>query len=481
MERKSIKLNYLFNATYQVFILITPLITTPYLSRVLQPDGIGRVSYVESIVSNFALVAVMGISIYGQREISYVQDDITKRSEVFWNVKILSFIISGLTILAYILFAVIQKENFLLYFILTLNLISIFIDVDWFFQGMEDFAKTVTRNAVCKILLIVYIFVFVKDKNDLPFYVLGCGLSAVLGSASLWIYLPKYVKKIPFCKLHPFKDFKVVWALFIPTIATQVYTVLDKTMIGLITKNSFENGYYEQSQKIVRLALTLVTAISAVMMPRMGYLFKKKKYDEVYAYMYRGYRFVWFLGFPLCLGIIMTARNFVPWFFGMGYDKVVPNLFVQSIIIPVVGIGNVTGIQYLLPTKRQNLFTYSVVCGAVVNIILNTILIRTYASLGASIASIIAELTVTGVQLVFVRKELSIIQILREGKSYFVAGAIMAMVLFISGKYLSSTIVNTIILVVIGIITYFAILMIERDEFLISNFKKILKRFSAKT
>ena len=472
MEHKSIKVNYFYNVAYQILMLITPLITAPYLSRVLQPDGIGRVSYVESIVSYFSLVAVMGISTYGQREISYVQDDIEKRSEAFWNIKILGFVVSGLTILAYISFALFQRENSFLYLILTLNLISNFLDITWFFQGMEDFAKTVTRNAVFRILMIVYIFLFVRDKGDLPIYVLGQGLSVALGSASLWAYLPRYIRKIPISRLQPFKNFKVVLSLFIPTVAIQVYTVLDKTMIGLITRNSFENGYYEQALKIVKLVLTLVTAISAVMMPRMGYLFERKRYEEIHTYLYRGCRFVWFLGIPLCLGIIMTASNIVPWFFGEGYGKVVPNLFVHSLIIPVVGIGNVTGIQYLLPTKRQNLYTCSVVCGSIINVILNFFLIHLLASVGAAIASVAAEITVTSIQLFFVRKELSVVRILREGKPYFIAGVIMVLVLFPVTKYLSPTIFNTLILVALGAATYFGVLLIEKDDFLISCLKE---------
>lgn len=476
MERKSIKLNYLFNATYQILTLITPLITAPYLSRVLQPDGIGKLSYAESIVSYFSLIAVMGISTYGQREISYVQDDIKKRSEVFWNVKIFSFIVSGFTILVYLIFVYLQSDNSLLYFILTLNLISNFLDITWFFQGMEDFGKTVTRNAICKILLIVYIFIFVKEKDDLPIYVLGQGLSVALGSASLWAYLPKYIQKIPLSRLKPFKDFKIIWSLFIPTIATQVYTFLDKTMIGVITKSSFENGYYEQAMKMVKLVLALVTAISSVMMPRIGYLFEKRKYSEIRTYLYRSCRFVWFLGIPLCFGIVMTARNFVPWFFGDGYDKVVPNLFVLSFIIPIIGIGYVTGIQFLLPTKRQNMYTCSVICGAVINVLLNMALIPIFASLGAAIASIIAELVVTGVQIFFIRKELYFTQILKEGKHYFIAGIVMVMVLFPLEKHLSSSIFNTIILVLLGAITYLVVLLIEKDEFLLSNCKKIIRK-----
>ena len=337
MSQKSIKKNYIFNVAYQILTILTPLITAPYLSRVLQPDGIGRASFAESIVSYFSLVAVMGISSYGQREISYVQNDVAKRSEVFWNAKILGFCTAGITIVIYIIFSLLQKENSTLYLILTLNLVANFFDITWFFQGMEDFAKTVTRNAIVKIMQICYIFLFVKDKTDLPLYVLGLGLFTMLGNLSLWPYLPKYIKKVKFSALKPFKDIKVVLSLFIPAVAVQIYTVLDKTMIGIITGSEYENGYYEQAMKISKMLLAIITALGTVMVPRIGYLFQNDKKDEIQSYMYRGCRFVWFLGLPMCLGIIITAGNFVPWFFGDGYEKVVPLLQILSLLILIIG------------------------------------------------------------------------------------------------------------------------------------------------
>ena len=475
MSPKSIKKNYIFNVAYQILTILTPLITAPYLSRVLQPDGIGRASFAESIVSYFSLVAVMGISSYGQREISYVQNDISKRSEVFWNAKILGFCTSGVTIIFYIVFALFQKENSTLYLILTLNLIANFFDITWFFQGMEDFAKTVTRNAIVKIMQICYIFLFVKDKTDLPLYVLGIGLFTMLGNLSLWPYLPKYITKVSALSLRPFKDFKVVLSLFIPSVAVQIYTVLDKTMIGVITGSEYENGYYEQAMKISKMLLVLVTSLSTVMVPRIGHLFENNKKDEIQRYMYRGYRFVWFLGIPMCLGIIMTADNFVPWFFGAGYEKVVPLLQILSLLIIIIGFSNVVGLQYLIPTKRQNKFTMSVILGAVVNFCSNIFMIYFFKSIGAAIASVAAETVVTMSMVLFVRKELSARLMLKEGRNYFIAGAVMTLVLLPASKLLSPSVIHTLVMVVVGAAVYFVILFIEKDDFFISNIKCLFK------
>ena len=476
MQKKSIQKNYLYNAIYQALLMITPLITAPYLSRILEPDGIGMVSYTGSMVSYFILFATMGIPIHGQRETSYVQDSVEKRSVVFWNIKILSFCVSSVVTVVYLIYALWQKEASVLYLILTLNLVSVVFDITWFFQGMEEFGKIVTRNIVLKCFQIAYVFTFVKSKDDLLIYVFGFSLFAVLAHLSLWAYLPKYIKMIPRSQLHPFRDIKIVWSLFIPTIAIQIYTVLDKTMIGIITRSSFENGYYEQAIKLSKMLLALVTAMGTVMVPRIGYHFGKNDMGEIRRLMYRGYRFVWFLGVPLCIGTIMTAGNFVPWFFGPGYEKVVVLLGILSFLIPVIGISNVTGIQYFIPTKRQNLFTLSVVIGACTNFVLNMILIRFFQSLGAAIASVAGESSVTIALLVLARKELSPRQTLKEGVHYCIAAAVMALVLWPLSKALSPSMAHTVMMVICGAATYACVLLIERDEFFLSIVKTVLQK-----
>ena len=476
MPTKSIKKNYIYNVSYQMLLLLTPLVLTPYISRILGPDGVGTVSYAESIVSYFALFAAMGITTYGQREISYVRDDPDARSMVFWNTKLLEICSTAAAFLAYGCFVWTQGELAPVYLALSLNLAAVLADVSWFFQGMEEFSKTVARNAAVKCLFVAYTFLFVKDKEDLLIYVLGLGLFTVLGNVSLWLYLPRYIKKVPLGDLRPFRDLKVVWSLFVPTIAIQIYTVLDKTMIGLITGSSFENGYYEQAIKISKTMLAVVTALGTVMVPRIGYHFGKKDTEEIQRLIYRGYRFVWFLGIPLCFGIMMTAGNFVPWFLGTGFEKVVLLLQILPFLILAIGINNVTGVQYLIPTKRQNLFTLTVVVGACTNFSLNMIWIRSFQSVGAAAASVTAETVIAVLQLILMRRELSFWRVIKEGVPYYIAGGCMTLVLLFMGKKLSPSPVHTLFLVISGAIVYFGILVLERDSFLLSNIKRLLKR-----
>lgn len=470
---KSIKKNYIYNLLYQILILITPFITTPYLSRVLQADGIGTVSYAESIVSYFTLFAAMGIATYGQREISYVQNSKHERSIVFWNAKIFEFITAFIALIIYFVFSCFQ-QNKMIYIILSFNILAIFADITWFFQGLEEFGKIVSRNIFFKIINILYIFIFIKSKDDLILYVFGIAFFLFVSNVSLWGYLPKYICRIGKENIKPFKDLKVILSLFIPTIAVQIYTVLDKTMIGAITKSSFENGYYEQAIKLSKMVLTIVTALGTVMIPRIGYYYNQKQTDKVKDLMYRGYRFVWFLGIPLCFGLIMVSDNFVPWFFGPGYDQVSLLIKILSLLILAIGINNVTGMQYLIPTKRQNIFTFTVLLGAAINFTVNAFLIKLYGAVGAAIASITAETFIAIIQIIIVRKELHPIKILTVGIHYYISGFIMAIGLYMFVGFLKPSIINTFIIIIVGAIIYMSMLLILRDEFLISNIKSVL-------
>ena len=368
----------------------------------------------------------------------------------------------------------------MIYVILAISIIEVALNITWLFAGMEEFGTIVQRNIVIRILNLAFIFLFVKRPDDLPIYVFGLTIVMTLGHLSLWPLLPKYIGKPKLKDLHPFKDFRVVLSLFVPTIAISIYTVLDKTMIGVLTQNAAENGFYDQSIKISKMALTFVTALGVVMVPRIGFLFEKNDQQQIRQFMYRSYRFVGLLGIPLCLGIVGSAANFVPWFYGPGFDRVVPILSILSFLILAIGINNVTGVQYLIPTKRQNTFTQTVLIGAVFNFICNMVLIPVYGAVGAGIASVLAELIIAGIQLIIVRKELSFLTIVRDSVKYVISGIIMLTGLVLISRYLQPSIPNTIILVIAGTGIYVTMLFALRDDFFLLNVKKSLGKIKLK-
>lgn len=469
---KSLKKNYFFNTAYQLLTIIIPFITMPYVSRVLLPEGIGVYSFTSSIISYFVLFAVLGTNTYGQREISYLQDNREERTTVFWNIVTLRLISSSILLASYLVFVWTQNDYRVIYLVLSLNLINVALDVTWLLQGVEDFQVVAIRNCIIKILFTVFIFVFVKQADDLWIYALGLGGSTLVGSISLWFSVPKLVDRPRLKKIRPLFDIKTVLSLFIPTIAGSIYTMLDKTMIGLLTSDMNQNGYYEQAMKISKMALMVVTSLGAVMVPRIGHLFAHGVLEELKQYMYKSYRFVWLLGIPLCLGLVSVSRSFVPWFFGEDFLPVIPILQISSFLILAIGINNVTGIQYLIPTKRQNLFSITVLVGAGLNFILNLILIPKYQAVGAAISSVAAETVIAIAQLLLVRKELSIKQIAKSSNKYLISGLLMLLIVGIIGSFLPPTPLNTVLLIAIGTGCYFAILVVMKDPFLLENLKR---------
>lgn len=463
----------MYNMFYQVLTIVLPLITTPYLSRVLGAEAIGIYGYTLSIATYFILFGTLGVAMYGQREIAYVQDQKKKRSIVFWEILILKFCTMAISITIFYFSFCIHNQYRVYYCLLIIELVSQAIDISWFFQGLEEFKKTVIRNSIVKIVFCILIFVFIKSSDDLIKYVLIITLSNLLGNFSLWMYIPKYLEKVKLKEIKFLRHFKSVIALFIPQIAIQVYTILDKTMIGKIVVDKSEVGYYEQAQKIVKLLLTIVTSLGTVMVPRMATTFAKGDHEQIKRYMSNSFRFVFMLAFPIIFGIIIVANNFVPKFFGSGYDKVVPIMIIISPIILFIGASNVIGTQYLLPTKRQKEYTLSVVTGAIVNFCLNLLFIPRLLAFGAAITTVIAEFSVTAVQLFCIRKEMSVLEVLKLSWKTLIASIVMFVCIYwINFVHLNGFIILAIQMLV-GAIVYGIMLLILKEELL----KLILEKF----
>lgn len=462
--KKSVTKNYIYNLTYQILVLILPIITTPYISRVLGAENIGIYSYTISIATYFILFGSLGVAQYGQRQIAYEQKKGKKLSKTFWEIVILRFITMAISMIIFY-FTFVRGGQYQVYYkILLLELLANCFDISWFFQGLEEFKKTVTRNTIVKLISVISIFAFVKDSNDLGIYFGIYVLSSLIGNFSLWAYLPKYLKKLKAKQLNVIQHIKPTIGLFIPQIAVQVYTILDKTMIGAIISDKSEVGYYEQAQKIIKILLTVITSLGTVMMPRIANTFASGEKEKINEYMKKSFNMVFLLAFPMIFGIIAVSKAFVPVFFGPGYDKVAILMCVISPIILLIGLSNVTGTQYLLPTKRQKEYTLSVIFGAIINLILNACLIWKYGAIGASIGTVIAELTVTSVQIFFTRNNFHWRDIIKTSFNYLFASLAMFIVCLIIGKYIEKNIISLIVQVIVGGCVYGAVLLILKDN-----------------
>ncbi len=476
MSKKSIAKNYAYNLTYQILILILPLITTPYISRVLGAENIGIYSYTLSIATYFVLFGSLGIAMYAQREIAYVQDDVKKRSKIFVEIIILRLITMFISTLIYYFMFINGSEFQLYYKILLLEILANCLDISWYFQGLEEFKKTIMRNMIVKILSILCIFLFVKSPENLVTYFIIYVASNLLGNMSLWLYLHKYLKKVKLKEIKVFKHLKPTISFFIPQIAIQCYVLLDKVMLGAIINNKSEVGYYEQAQKLVKVFLTVITALGTVMFPRIANNYIKGEKETINRYMHMSFKFIFLLSIPMILGIIIISSNFVPLFLGNGYDKVPIIMKVISPILLMIGLSNATGTQYLLSTQRQKEYTISVFVGAICNCIANLIFIPQLGAIGAAIGTVIAETMVTTVQFFCIRKDINILKVIKSSVNYIISGIIMFLICVILGNLISNY--NSIIIIgtqiLLGCFIYFSILIfVIKDEFVISILDKV--------
>lgn len=502
MAKKSITKNYIYNMVYQVLILILPLITTPYLSRVLGAEGIGIYSYTYAIVTYFILFGSLGVALYGQREIAYAQDNPTARKKAFIEINIFRFITIFIATIFYYFLFVNGKEYQLYYQILILELIAAAFDISWFFQGLEEFKKTVTRNVLVRICSVSLVFILVKTQEDLAKFTLIYSLADLIGNLSLWLYLPKYLRGVKVDNINVKQHLPHILMLFIPQIANQVYKILDTTMIGWIITDKTETGYYEQGHKVIRLLLTIVNSLGVVMIPRMANAFANDDKKQIKAYMKMSFNFTFFLSFPIMFGIISISKAFVPIFFGAGYEKVVYIIYLLSPMILLMGLANVVGTQYLLPTKKQKEYTSSVTIGVIVNFILNYVLITLYESIGAAIATVLSQLVVDVLQYRHIKDEFKVRDLIKSCYKYLISALVMfAVCLGIQFVLNTSIVINVIanmsnsismsnehLFNVVSIITqigcgaiiYFVMLVMLKDEYLYSFIDKIKNRFMKK-
>lgn len=470
MNKKSIGKNFIYNLLVQLVTILAPLVTAPYVSRVLTVDGVGRFSFTFSNVSYFVILATLGTTVYAQREVAAHCNDKEEVSRIFAE----SIILRAVTVLvataAYIPVCMLSGWSRIV-LIQGLNIIGVLFDITWLFQGLEEFKRTAFRTMVIKLGFIAFIFIFVKDRSHLELYTFGYAIMQIAANLVLWFYLPSYIVKVKPDLKRAFKRLWPAFLLFVPTVATQVYTVLDKSMIGFFTDTDYQNGLYEWAEKISRISLTIYTAYGAVVTPRIASLYSDKNdansREKAREILDNSIHVMWGIVLPMTVGVFVIAPSLIPWFLGETYLESVPILQVFAFLLIPVGLSNVFAVQYLVPSKKQNVFTVSVASGAVLNLCMNLILIPRMYALGAALASVTAECVITGIQFIyvtFIDKSFSVRRVFAPMVKYLVMSLVMGVVTFLLVANLSATIINTIIICAAGVAVYGLMLLVTKDD-----------------
>lgn len=477
---ENVKRNLIYNILYQLLIIILPLVTAPYISRTLGANSVGIYSYTNSIAYYFLLIAMLGISTYGNRSIASIRDEKKKISKTFFEIYSIQFSTFVIAIFIYIIYSIfIVNENNDIFLIQLFYIVSGLLDISWLFFGLEKFKITVTRNTVIKLLTVICMFVFVKNPSDLWKYTLIMSLGTFISQAYLWLYLKKYVNfaNIKFDNVK--KHIKPILILFIPVIAYSVYKVMDKIMLG--SMSTYEQvAFYQNSEKIINIPMGIITALGTVMLPRMSNIISKGEDEKTSNYIRISIKLVTLIGSAITFGIIGTSKIFAPVYLGSEFSSCSTTMTLLSITVFALSWANVVRTQYLIPSHNDRIYVFSAITGAIINIIINAILIPKFGANGAAIGTIFAEFSVMLFQVIAVSKKLPILKNIVATVPYLITGFIMMIVVYFEGKFLGESILTLITQIFTGGLIYilltFIYLYIIKDEM----YKLIVSSLKAK-
>lgn len=477
------KKNLFFQLVYQIIILVIPLVLASYLTRVLKDTALGIYSFTYSIAYYFCVFAMMGISKYGQRVISENRDNDETLRKSFWSLLVLHLVWSVFVLCCYTIFCFfIASENRNIYIFQIIFVSSAIFDITWFFYGIEKFKIVVIKNLIIKIIELVLILVLIKNPSDLPLYTIIKSTSILLGFLVMIPTAVKMVKPIAFS----FSDVKVhilpMIILFVSVLATTLYTMFDRTLLGLMVSTD-SSGYYEYSDKIINIPRTIACVISTIMYPRACKCMSNEDYDGTRKFFDKSIQFVYFIGFGSIFGLLAIAQLFANVYFDASFAICGKLIMAMSPLVLIIGLSEAIRTHFLIPLHQDFKYTIGLVISAILNIVLSILLIPILHEYGAIIGSCFAEVFFLIYQIVLCRKYLDIPNMLFSLFPYIISGGIMFGVVLTLVNVLDERIISLIIEICVGGIIYVVLLsiyflFISKRRYAIKDYLK--KKFKLK-
>ena len=406
-EKKSLRLNFIMNAILTMSSFLFPLISFPYVSRILGPEGTGRVDFATSLIAYFLMFAQLGIPTYGVRACAKVRDDRRQLTKTAQELLIINLVMSVLAyaVLAMGLILVPRlRQDRLLYILISLTIIFNTIGMEWLYKALEQYTYITVRSIAFKLISLGAMFALIHSRND---YVVYGGIAILASSASYlmnFFHARKYISLRPVWGYQFKPHLKAVMVFFAMACATTVYTNMDKVMLGVMA-TEVDVGYYGAASRIKSILVSIVTSLGTVLLPRASYYVQRGEMDEFRKISRKALNFVVVAAIPLTLYFILFARQGILLLSGTEYlGAVVPMQFIMPTLL-FIGLTNILGIQILVPTGREKLVLYSVIVGAVTDVICNLVLIPRYAAAGAAVSNLIAEAAVLVFQILALRRE----------------------------------------------------------------------------
>lgn len=408
-KQKSIKMNFVMNVVLTMSSFIFPLITFPYVSRILLPVGTGKVSFATSLISYFSMLAQLGIPTYGIRACAKARDDrekLTRTAHELLFINLVMNVISYMLLVLALIFVPRLHEERTLYIIVSLTIILTSIGMEWLYKALEQYTYITIRSIVFKFIGLIGMFLLIHKQED---YVIYGGLTIFAASASNifnLINVHKFIELKPIGNYNIKKHLKPVGVFFAMACATTIYTNLDTVMLGFMATNE-DVGYYNAAIRIKHILVSIVTSLGTVLLPRASYYIEHEMIDEFRRISKKALNFVFLLATPMMLYFILFAKEGIYFLSGKAYSG---SILPMKIIMPtllLIGVTNILGIQMLVPMGKEKVVLYSEIAGAIIDVIINTILIPKFASTGAAIGTLIAEIVVFIVQFYALRNEVS--------------------------------------------------------------------------
>lgn len=470
-SKNSLIKNSIYNVLYRCLGIVFPLISSIYVARILTPSYVGKVSVAQNFVSYFTIFTSMGIPTYGVKLIAQFTGKKECTNSAFWELWIINFFLSGITGIMYYLTVALMPffyEERTLYAVSGLVLVINIINIDWFFQGIQEYKYIAIRSLIIKIISLILLFSFVHDKNDYLIYAI-INIIALTGNYLFNIFTIRKYIKVSIKRLQ-FKEHLVhIFSLFGASLAAEIYTLTDTTMLNIMSGSKIV-GYYSISMNVVRILRGLVVAIAAVFLPQLSYYYHNKKNDMFCILVDKGLHVLVLLTIPVAIGLMLVADDLILLFFGKEYIGSILSTQILAISVMSVALSNFIGLQILVTLGKEKITTFSTIIGAGVNIVLNICLIVRYQHIGAAIASAITEMTVTLFQYIFCRKY---IEIKMRLIGPVIASLIMSIVVLLI-KFLGIPIFLRLFLeCFLGCITYFIIIYILKDEMIVDIITRV--------
>jgi O-antigen/teichoic acid export membrane protein len=463
----SIKTNFIMNFIRVSINLLFPLITFPYIFRVLQADGVGKVSFAQGVTSYFILLSGLGLSIYGIRAVAKVRDDKEKLSKLVMELLLIILISTIVAFLLFIGFINIGNKTYdqkTLFMVFSLSLIFKNSGVEWFYQGIEQYKYITLRDISFKIVALILLFLLVKEETDYIIYAFILVFS-VSGSAILnFINLRKYIDfKISIKGFDLKRHFKPILLAFGFSMATSIYVNLDTVMLGYLSSERAV-GLYTASIRITKIVVVLVTTLGYVLIPRISYYIENGNIEQFRKVAKLSANFTFILGLPAVIGFFILAPDVILIFAGDDFSEAVTSMRIIVPIILFLGFSNFIGIQILYPYGKEKIVLFSVLVGAAINLIFNLILIPRFSHEGAAIATLLAEGIVLLIQIILARHLLNFLRIDKNVYKIVFSAVAMGLILILINSLSINVYFRVILSVFSSIGIYFSLLLLLREE-----------------